>query len=91
MKIKVKAQGHKLTIPIPTGLLFGKTAIRLWLKIARSAVGRASDRDAEAFHRIPDAAIAAFCEELMRVKKKHGHWDLVEVRSADGEEVLIRL
>ena len=43
------------------------------------------------FDGLSDEAVYALCGELMRIKRKHGSWDLVEVESSDGMQVLIRL
>ena len=33
----------------------------------------------------------AICEELRRIMKKHGSWELVDFQSADGEKIRITL
>lgn len=99
MRIRVKADGHNINIPIPTGLIFSKPSVWLYLKLARKVSSRASRYVPEnvevsvdeILEKIPDDAVYALCAEIMRIKKTHGHWDLVEVKSADGEEVTITL
>lgn len=99
MRIHIKADGHNIRIPIPTGLIFSKPSVWLYLKLARKYSSRGAQyipEDAEGtaediLSKIPDEAIYALCAEIMRIKRKHGHWDLVEVKAASGEEVLIRL
>jgi hypothetical protein len=40
---------------------------------------------------LPDGALPALCDELRRIKKKYGTWDLVEVETASGQHVKITL
>lgn len=99
MRIRIKGDGHNINIPIPTGLIFSKASVWLYLKLARSFSSRAkkyipedTEQTAEkVLAQIPDEAVYALCAEIMRIKKKHGHWELVNVKSADGEEVQIIL
>lgn len=99
MRIQIKAQGHKFTIPIPTGMIFSRPAVWLALKIARKNVDKdmkyipeiVEEHTDNVLMNIPDEAVYALCDEIRRIKKKYGSWNLVEVESASGEQVLIRL
>ncbi len=99
MRIKVKGNGHNIQIPIPTGLIFSKASVWLYLKLARTYSSRAkqyipADVEVtvdEVLEKLPDEAVYALCAEIMRIKRKHGHWDLVEVKSSSGDEVTITL
>lgn len=99
MRIQIKGEGHNINIPLPTALVFSRPSVWIWMKLVRKAMTHCSQyipadtgTDADSFFaKIPDEAVYALCAELMRVKRKHGRWDLVEVESADGERVLIRL
>lgn len=99
MKIQVKAEGHKFTIPIPTGMIFSRPVVWLALKIARKNVDKdmkyipqsVEKHTDNALMHNPDEAVYALCDEIMRIKRKYGSWDLVEVESSSGEQVLIRL
>lgn len=96
MKIEVKGNGNNISIPIPTGLIFSKASVWTWLKIARMSAGkympeRVNQKADAFFDGLSDEALYALCGELMRIKRKHGSWDLVEVESSDGTRVLIRL
>jgi hypothetical protein len=99
MRIKVKGDGHNINIPIPTGLIFSKASVKIYLKLAKRCSGRAmeymsSEREEKVenfLDNMPDEAILAVCAEIMRIKRKHGHWDLVEVKTADGEHIQITL
>ncbi len=99
MRIRVKGEGHNINIPIPTGLIFSKPSVWLYINLARKLSSRASRYVSEnvevsvdeILEKLPDEAIYAICGEIMRIKRKHGHWNLVEVKSADGEEVTITL
>ena len=99
MRIQVKAHGHSINIPIPTGLIFSKPSVWLYLKLARKVSSRASryipenveESVDEILEKLPDDAVYALCAEIMRIKRKHGTWKLVEVQSASGEEIQITL
>ena len=99
MRIQVKSGEHCLNIPIPTALVFSKPSVWLYLKLARKFSSRTSQyipEDIEisldqTLERIPDKAVYALCDELVRINRKYGSWTLVEVESADGQQVIIRL
>lgn len=99
MRIRVRGEGHNIQIPIPTGMIFSKASVWLYLKLARTYSSRAKQyipADVEVtvdeiLEKLPDEAVYAICAEIMRIKRKHGHWDLVEVKSSSGEEVTITL
>ena len=100
MRIRVKTKEHKIEIPISTGMIFSKASAWIWLKTMRKVakpyveeyVPKSVSRKANsALDSLSDEAVFALCAELMRVKRKYGKWNLVEVESADGDEVLIQL
>lgn len=99
MRILIRGEGHHINIPVPTALVFSRPSVWIWMKLARKAMNHSSKynpadagiNEDDCFAKIPDEAVYALCAELMRVKRKHGRWDLVEVESANGERVLIRL
>lgn len=99
MRIQVKAADHNFTVPIPTGLIFSKPSVWLYVRIARRYSARMDDyipEDAQkhadtVISEIPEEALYAICAELRRIKKKHGSWELVDVESAGGERVKVVL
>lgn len=99
MKIQIKGDGHNIVIPVPTGLIFNRISVSLWLKMirkhskhsARYLPANAEEKADAFFEKIPDEAVHALCSEILRAKRKHGSWNLVEVESAGGEQVLITL
>ena len=85
MKIQVKSGGHNIRLCLPTGLIFhpiiARFAVRFGLRHARD----------EAQNITPEAIEALFAE-FRRIKKKYGPWELVDIESADGSEMVnIRL
>lgn len=82
MKIRITGNGHDFGVNLPTRLLFSKPILGILLKSAggSSIAGRISSRTA-----------GILAQELNRIQKQHGSWTLVEVHSADGEEVKIVL
>ena len=100
MRIRVKSEGYNINIPIHTGLIFSRAAVWAWLKIGRKTAKRyVSEYVPEdvnvkvglSLDRFSDEAVYALCDELMRIKRKYGKWNLVEVESTDGDQVLIQL
>ena len=84
MRIRIKAEEHDLNIILPTGLVFSRGTVWLANHFGRKYAG-------DAMKDIPPEALEALFAEFRRIKKKYGAWDLVEVESAGGEQVLIRL
>lgn len=78
MKIQIKDADHNFHLTLPTKLIFSKFVLRMVLK--HSGVKGLSPEGT-------DRLIA----ELKRIKKRHGAWELVQVQSADGENVTITL
>ena len=99
MKIRINAGGKRFHIAIPTDLIFSKPSVWLYMKIARkcTAIGKRymhEDVDVsvnDILDNIPEEAVYALCQELRRIKRKHGSWQLLEVESADGSVVNIAL
>lgn len=98
MRIHVKAGDRNIRLAFPTAFLFNRASVWLWLKIGRLTVKRSRKQFEEmpenaewVFANIPDRAVMALCAELMRVKRKHGKWTLVEVSASGGEQVTISL
>lgn len=99
MKIQIKADGHNISIPIPTALIFSKPSVWLYLKLAKKFSSQAKDYIPEDIEismdslltQFPEETVYALCAELMRIKRKYGSWELVHVISSDGEEVHITL
>ena len=102
MRIQVKSEDNNIDITIPTGFVFSRPVVWAWLKMSKLAAKRSVSQyvpDSAEFtyglglsmDRYSDEAVYAFCDELMRIKRKYGAWDLVEVESAEGDQILIRL
>lgn len=92
MRIEVKSDGHNITVPIPTRLIFSKVSVWAWLKIMRSSAGKhIPDHVMDGMDGLSDQAVYALCNEILRIKKRYGSWNLVELKSSDGTQVLIRL
>ena len=83
MKIQIRAAERNFYLNLPTNLIFSRLVLRLALKHS-SINGRKIDG-------LTAEAADALSAEIRRIKKRHGTWELVEVRSADGETVKITL
>ena len=81
MLIKVRStDGPHLTIPIPTGLFFN----RLTAGIAAKAMAQ------NGWNATPEQ-MTRFFQAARQYKRKHPDWVMVEVRSADGDYVYVKL
>lgn len=83
MKIRIRSDEKKFTVLLPTRLLFSKTVLKFGLRMGRKYSDQMPD--------IPPETVEALCDEIRRIKKKHGAWELVDVQSGDGEMVQIIL
>ena len=99
MKIRIKSVGRSFSVAVPTGLIFSKASIWLYLKLARKYYSAAekyipenSEMMAEKLlNKLPDEKLYALCGELRRIKRKHGSWELVNVESSNGDSVKVNL
>lgn len=84
MKIQIHTDDQKISFYLPTSLVLNGTLIKFGLRIgSRYAPTELSN--------ISSDAVAALCRELVRVKRKYGSWELVEVLSATEEKVKVVL
>ena len=83
MKIHIRGNEKDLNLWFPTGMVCNATMVRLWLRTAKKYSDTVPD--------IPPHSVNALCRELKRIKKTYGEWTLVDVESADGQEVKIIL
>lgn len=81
MKIKVHAEDHNFTIPIPNGLFMNNLVVN----IASKAINESSGMDFSKEH------LKLLFKEIKKAKKLLNGVPLVYVKSKDGEEVVITL
>lgn len=99
MKIQIRADGRNVCIGFPTGLVFSKPSAWLCMKTARMSAAytkRYMPEDIEVsvssiVKNIPEESVYALCDELRRMKRIRGSWELVHVESSDGSQVMITL
>ncbi len=93
MKIIIKTEDHRVFLPIPTALLVSRPMLRFWLRMMRRSEQYVSlpEQAGTALWNLPEESVLQLCDELRRIKRQYGKWDLVEVQSASGEQVLIQL
>ena len=82
MRIQVKDGEQNFRLLLPTGLIFSRLT---------ALIGGAAIKKYAPDQKISPAQIGALFAEFRRIKRKHGHWDLVDVESADGKCVKIIL
>ncbi len=80
MKIRI----NSICLPVPTGLVFN----RLTLWAVRKGLLHGTGMHSNALS--PEAS-AHLLQELRRVKRLRGTWELVHVQSADGDDIRIEL
>lgn len=83
MKIKIRSEERSFTVVLPTRMIFSKSILKFGLRIGKKYSAEVPE--------IPPEAVDALCDEIKRIKKRHGSWELVNVQSADGEQVQIIL
>ncbi len=83
MKIQIHTDRHSYNVLLPTRLLFSKAILKFGLRLGK--------RYSDAVPDIPPSAIDALCDDIRRIQKIHPSWELVDIRSADGERVRIFL
>ena len=84
MRIRIKSGAKNINLVLPTKLIFSAPVAWLGFVVGRTYVP-------DAMTNIPPEAMQAIFRELRNTKERYGSWDLVEVSSASGEQVLIRL
>jgi len=79
MKIQIKeADGHKLTLPIPTDVVFGHITAAFLPRALQDKGVTITKKQAYQFIR-----------ELRRYKRRHPDWVLVDIEDACGDTVKI--
>lgn len=81
MRIRIDAEGHHFTIPLPVGIIFNSFTTR----IITSCLKKYAD--------IPftEEQLYVLFKELKQAKKTLSKLPLVDVQTADGQRVLITL
>lgn len=83
MRIQVKSEDVRLDIPLPTSMLLSPLVSRIVLRVVRK-----EDKD---LSWLTPELIAGLQKSLKSWIRRNGHFTLVEVESADGEIVKIKL
>lgn len=88
MKIHAKSAERTVSVIVPTALLTSPHLLSFGYWVVKKtssqyADGPMPDMDAKTLKRL--------CDELKRIKKKYGRYQLVEVTNAQGETVTITL
>lgn len=83
MRIQVKSEDVRLDIPLPTSMLLSPWVSRIVLRAVHK-----EDRD---LSWLAPELIAGLQKSLKSWIRRNGHFTLVEVESADGEIVKIKL
>ena len=81
MVIRIKSEGTRIFLPIPTMWVFSGTGLFFLKKL---------DKD-ESFKGLKPKHLRSIRRAIRRMRKKHQKWNLVEVDCADGTFVRIKL
>lgn len=82
MKVQIREGERDFTLSLPTRMIFNRFVIRKVFKSAK--LGQKAQQ-------LSPGAVDALIAELNRIRKTHGAWELVEVKSANGEIVKVIL
>ena len=84
MRIKIESQEKNLNLALPSGLVS---------RIAFSGVGLRylKKHGDDAFKNLTGRDMKNIRKTLRRMRKIHKNWNIVEVDSADGDHIIIRL
>ena len=83
MKARICSEGRSFSVLLPTRMVFSRGFLKFGLRIGR--------KYSDAVPQIPPEAVDALCCEIRRIKNQYGSWELVDIRSADGEQVKVIL
>lgn len=83
MRIHVKAEGRRINLILPTGLMLNRLTAQI--------ISAKTKDDAELEIQLSGEQLNQLFRIIRRVKKVHPDWTLVEVRTHGGEEVTIKL
>lgn len=81
MIIRIKAEGKKIFLPIPSDWVFSRVGLHFLKK---------NDNDGD-FANLSPKHMRNIRKTIRKMRKKHKKWNLVEVDSSDGTYVRIKL
>ena len=84
MRIQIRSEGRGFTILLPTGLVLSKLAARM---ITRTVYKHAAD----AMKSVEPEKFEMLLQEIGRIRKQYGPWELIEAEDSDGSYVKIVL
>ena len=85
MRINIESEGKKIRLALPSGLIYGLVFGRAGLKYLKRYV------DADMFANMTKKDMKKIRKTLLRMRKIHKSWNVVEVDSSDGDRIKIRL
>lgn len=83
MNIQITEGERNINLSLPTGLILNRIVMKRLLKHVSI--------NGEKIEGLSGRALEKLTEEIRRIQKKNGTWELVEVYSAKGENVKIIL
>lgn len=85
MKVRIQEKGNRpICILLPTKLIFNARFLSFGIRLANKY----------APNQIPNVdpvILENLCNEICRIKSKYGHWELINVESANGDYVKVIL
>lgn len=88
MRIKWKSSNRSFTIPVPNIFFTSPNFLAFGYWVVKKTSGKYSPQP---MPELSAAQLKGFCRELKRIRKQHGHYELLLVEGADGDLVRITL
>ena len=84
MRISIRAGRHRFVLILPVWLVLNRHAVRIALRAA-------GKHGADGVTELSAAQTERLIDEIRRIRRTRGRWDLVDVWTADGDAVKIEL
>ena len=88
MRIKLKSSHRSFTIPVPNIFFTSPNFLAFGYWGVKKTTGKYSPQP---MPELSAAQLKGLCQELKRIRKQHGHYELLLVEGADGDLVRITL
>ena len=90
MRIQIHSDSKNINLVLPSWLVFSDLTAAIAAKVIRKQDKEEKEESDDGY--LPSRRdLCRIMRELRKYKRKYGHLDLVDVQSADGDKVLIRL
>ncbi|MCH5153153.1 MAG: hypothetical protein J1F68_04270 [Clostridiales bacterium] len=91
MKLRIKARGHNIYLWFPTSLLKSRIAYSIVKHAVSKEVEKRANTDEKQPIHITRLQHLKLYRALKQCIKDNGHFNIIEVKTHDGEKVIIRV